>query len=705
MVALSTLYKHGQEIEAHQLTFSICPGSVIDLDSGALPLGFLPVRVPRVVIQCGERGERGVSNNDDMSGSGMAGFGGIAGFGSIGGSSSSSSTTSSSTGTGCIIRGGGKRNPLTPNWNTNPNAAYKLNMPGIVGGGIGSIAQIYIYGETAFDVTLKGLTFDNTPSLQEVEMYNSFLREFGDVFSGVVGDENDDVFGVTGASDGSDGVGGRDSNGADAAAPGNNGAANENGFIGSVTQQDVGKLTGSSIIQDLPPVPSNSNNWDGATELNNDNRRNLQGNSNKDNDLRPANRFAAIAVKGHGYGDDAGPRIVTIDNCKFEQHRGYAVLVSPGIQEPDVPLVPKFEFPPPSQSGEEGGEGAGAGAGTGTSGTESVADEGNSVGGTGTKLQDGGNGNAMSSGQSPPVVNENDPFGFGVDGDFGINEINNDPFGFGVAGGGGEDYTPSQDPFLGGNNLRHRHNYNRKLNLLDNGGKFIPQNGLVTYYDDTSKVNYRDGRRVKIMNSEFINNNVEDDHTAGLITSAYSLTVSGCFFQKNNAKAMVFVYNNDALVENTIFAENTVEVSTVVMSSPKGSTKLTPITNTNGEEEPQPTHIVERSCFMGSNVGMANVLVTDVANTGFGQRDNHAKGTAFTWASSCEGSAAEKNGDDCLESGLCDGTCIQFTAEACLADKASSFGLYSSGVSVEKSVWVLGTTLGVAIFTNVVGIF
>mmetsp|Transcript_9962 Transcript_9962/g.21029 ORF Transcript_9962/g.21029 Transcript_9962/m.21029 type:complete len:203 (+) Transcript_9962:923-1531(+) len=199
------------------------------------------------------------------------------------------------------------------------------------------------------------------------------------------------------------------------------------------------------------------------------------------------------------------------------------------------------------------------------------------------------------------------------------------------------------------------------------------------------------------MNSEFTNNIVDDTHTAGLVTSAYSLTLTGCFFQSNSARAMVFVYNNDALVENTVFAENTVEVSTVIMSSPKDSK---PLYNNLGEIEP--THLVERSCFLGSQVGMSNVLATDVATTGFGQRNNHATGTSFSWISSCEGGAAEQDGEECLESGMCDGTCIQFTEGKCLADRDGITGLYSAATSSAWSVWAVGATVGVGFFTGLI---
>ena len=111
---------------------------------------------------------------------------------------------------------------------------------------------------------------------------------------------------------------------------------------------------------------------------------------------------------------------------------------------------------------------------------------------------------------------------------------------------------------------------NRRLNLLDDS-KFIPQGGHVNYYDNTASINYLDGRRVKITNTEFTNNVADGSKVAGFVTSAYSLTLSDCLFQKNTAKAMIFVYNNEALVKNSIFTENTVEVSTVILASPEGS--------------------------------------------------------------------------------------------------------------------------------------
>ena len=177
--------------------------------------------------------------------------------------------------------------------------------------------------------------------------------------------------------------------------------------------------------------------------------------------------------------------------------------------------------------------------------------------------------------------------------------------------------------------------------------------------------------------------------------SAYSLTVTNCLFESNIAKSMVFVHNEDALVDDTVFVENTVEVSTVLMTSPKS--KETATTTSNIESIVMPTHIVERSCFLESNVGMSNVLVTDVDSARFGQRDNHASGTKFTWSSTCEGGAAESNGNDCLESGggKCDGTCVRFTIDECLASRVAGGGGYeqysSNGVEYGLGeVWAFG---------------
>ena len=113
MVSIATSFKSGQPIPEDRLTFKLCPGTVIDLDDSSLPLGFLPIEVPRLTLQCGEHGKRS------------------------GGSSSPQ--------TSCIIRGGGKRNPTSSNeWNTFPQRAYKNSAQGILGGGEESVAQVYV---------------------------------------------------------------------------------------------------------------------------------------------------------------------------------------------------------------------------------------------------------------------------------------------------------------------------------------------------------------------------------------------------------------------------------------------------------------------------------------------------------------------------------------------------------------------------------
>ena len=132
----------------------------------------------------------------------------------------------------------------------------------------------------------------------------------------------------------------------------------------------------------------------------------------------------------------------------------------------------------------------------------------------------------------------------------------------------------------------------------------------------------------------------------------------------------------------------------MLMTSPKSKETST---TTSNIESVMPTHIVERSCFLKSNVGMSNVLVTDVDSARFGQRDNHASNTKFTWSSTCEGGAAESNGNDCLESGggKCDGTCVRFTSEECLASRVAGGGGYkqysSNGVEYGLGeVWAFG---------------
>jgi hypothetical protein len=164
----------------------------------------------------------------------------------------------------------------------------------------------------------------------------------------------------------------------------------------------------------------------------------------------------------------------------------------------------------------------------------------------------------------------------------------------------------------------------RGLNLLDNRGKNISNNVCLLYYDRASGRNYHDGRQFKIAGMDFSDNDASDDGSvAGLVMSAYSLMVTDCLFETNSAKFMVFVYNDDVLVDNTVFAENMAEVSEVV---------------------------------------------------GFGQRDYHVAGTVFIWASTCKGAAAEETGDDCLETGDCVGMCIEFMSGECLASWVDSGG-------------------------------
>ena len=42
------------------------------------------------------------------------------------------------------------------------------------------------------------------------------------------------------------------------------------------------------------------------------------------------------------------------------------------------------------------------------------------------------------------------------------------------------------------------------------------------------------------------------------------------------------------------------------------------------------------------------------------------------WVQTCEGGATEQFGNDCLESGNCDGTCVQFTSEKCMSSRVNS---------------------------------
>jgi hypothetical protein len=534
LTSLSTKFRSGQQVNDARLTFRICPGAVIDLDDSTLPLSFIPIRLPRVTIQCGERGVRGKLPS-----------------------------------TKCTIRGGGKRNPKKNQWNTDLASSYKDGGHAILGGG--NIAQIYVYGEDAYEVTLKGLTMDNSVSRAEVEMYGAFVQEFG--AEALWGDDDDFLTGSVGENAGSGGSAGMASASYEEEATG----------AGNSATDDYGYGTGAGTVINTSGKSTDSPPVSYSTKENQNGKRNLQTYDAFDtfdttntittdkiqamDNIEPAHRYASIAVRGGGFGDDPGPRIITIEDCEFIAHRGYAVLVSPGIELPEIPVTPKVEILEP------------------------------------------GSGSPHNYGNTGYNMNQNG---------------------------------------------------NRKLNLLDGPGKFISQEGSIKYFDNSVGVNYLDGRRVKIVDSEFVNNNAIGDQVAGLVTSAYSITMSNCKFSGNSAKSMVYVYNNQALIDNSVFAQNTVQAATVVLKSPEGSTP-------KGADE-SPDHLVERSCFIGSKVGISNVLVTDLINTGFGQRDNHATGTEFSWDSKCEGAAAEELGEDCLETGECDGTCVIFSSEKCLAE-------------------------------------
>ena len=120
-------------------------------------------------------------------------------------------------------------------------------------------------------------------------------------------------------------------------------------------------------------------------------------------------------------------------------------------------------------------------------------------------------------------------------------------------------------------------------------------------------------------------------------------------------------------------------MSTVILSSLRESNTTTKTITTAAAtasrvKSVEPTHIVNLSCFLGSKVGMSKVLATSLEAVGFSQRDNHVAGTIFTWASTCEGAAAKETGDDCLETGDCDGTCVKFMRGECLASRVDSGG-------------------------------
>ncbi|KAL7456314.1 hypothetical protein ACHAWC_007845, partial [Mediolabrus comicus] len=507
LTSLATSFKNGQIIPEERLIFNICAGTVIDLDDTSLPLGYLPISVPRVTIQCGDNGHQ-----SDV----------------------------------CTIRGGGKHNPSSNVWNKTPQ--LKDTMAGIVGGGKDSVAQIYVYGKDAYEVTLKGLILDNKPTREEIDQYQQNPL-------------TDDIVTSMNEEDDSSGNNIKDNN---------------------VEDVEDELLSSSGSTSATQTTDADGIDWNFNNGRRHQRGRNLQAT------FSAAYRFAAVAVRGNGYGDDAGPRIITIEDCKFQWHRGYAILVSPGIQEPTIPMVPASAF---TQSNSFSGSSSSSNTGT-------------------TTAQYGNDGNR------------------------------------------------------------------RNLNLLDNGANYIDSNGKVSYYDNTASINYLDSSRVKISRTEFVNNTAAMNNVAGLVTSAYSLTMTDCFFQSNDAKAMVFAYNNEALVKNTMFTENKVEVATIILASPKGST---PVSS-------NPTHLIEQSCFLGSSVGMSNVLVTDVETTGFGQRDNHAAGTQFSWVSNCEGAAAEKYGHECLESGKCDGTCVKFTSETCQADLSKTHHSGATSVAIHYTL-------------------
>ena len=510
----------------------ICPGSIIDLDDSTIPLGFIPIQLPQVTLQCGESGRRGTTSN-----------------------------------TKCVIRGGGKRSPDRDGWNTDKFNSYKDGGHAILGGG--NVAQIYVYGENAYEVTFKGLTMDNSVSRGEMEMYGAFVQEFG---AGALRD--DDEYGS-----------GTIANSASSS------------FIGTNERKQIGqeRTISPSISSGTKKGQNQSRNLQIYDSFDTFDTSTAETGENVDvmDKPEPAHRYASIAVRGNGYGDDPGPRIITIDDCEFIGHRGYAVLVSPGIELPEMPIAPKTDMP------EQPGSGT--------------------------------------------------PHNFGNTGD-----------------------NMNQDG-------------NRKLSLLDGDAKFISQQGSIKYFDNSAGTNYLDGRRVKIINSDFTSNNAIGDQVAGVVTSAYSLTMSKCKFSNNSAKSMVYVYNNEALIDNTIFTQNTVQAATVVLKTPEGSKPLSATES--------PNHLVERSCFIGSNVGMSNVLVTDIVNAGFGQRDNHATGSIFSWDSDCEGAAAEKNGEDCLESGVCDGTCVAFTSGRCMSEihdesnQQDFGGFFMWNASVKRQTW------------------
>lgn len=677
LASVANDFKSGFEVPESKLRFVLCPGRVIDLDEGTLPLGYIPVEVPRLTIQCGGRGVRSMTE-DDSDACVIRGGGKRTGAHPT---SSATDTTTSSSAAGAGADGMGS------SWNANPERSYKPSIEGILGGGADSVAQIYVYGDTAYEVTLKGLTFDNSVSPDEKRLYEEYVAagyavedddgglSFGTEVGGGAGTielehdasvpSNDSLSSSSSSSTsngdlssiepppppseiptfGVEGKGEVDEEEGESAG----GWSSALSFETDVKEEAITAEDDQSNMSIVFPDEENQSNVsivfpdednqsnvsivfpDEDYESNVDDtyqsdvpppppqKRSLQGSSAGP---KPAHRFASVAVHGKGYGDDAGPRLITIEDCKFINHRGYAVLVSPGIQMPVMPTAPVYKFANQQQPDKEGAA---------------------------VPAMD-----LQSSGQLSS-------------------------YGESGAGGGGK---------VDGRQRR------RWLNLLDDGGKYIPPHGSVAYYDRDAGKNYLNGRRVMISGTEFVNNVASGNIVAGLVTSAYSLTITNCLFQKNAAKSMVYVYNDDALVDDTVFSQNTVEVSTVILSSPKAkesnppsttTTSSTTATTSNGELV-MPMHIVERSCFLSSNVGMSNVLVTDAESAGFGQRHNHAAGTMFTWASTCEGGVAEENGDDCLETGNCDGTCVGFTSAECLASRVAGgvYDMYSKNAASNR---------------------
>jgi hypothetical protein len=225
-------------------------------------------------------------------------------------------------------------NEMGSSWNVHPEYSYKPSIEGIIGGGNDSIAQIYVYGDTAYEVILKGITFDNSITEDEMKLYDECV-EAGYVVDEEEADENDVSFGGTSSSS--------------TTPPSDNGATfdlggtevEDNAVVSIVfpnkNEEESVNLNNNvddTYQSDVPPPPT---------------KRRLQDVvSSSSSGPKPAHRFASVAVRGKGYGDDAGPRIISIEDCKFMNHRGYAILVSPGIQMPILPTAPEYNFTPPT---------------------------------------------------------------------------------------------------------------------------------------------------------------------------------------------------------------------------------------------------------------------------------------------------------------------------------------------------------------------